>query len=233
MLAKDVMSSPVISIGPELPVRDIAALLLQHRIGGLPVMAGDQLIGMVTESDLLHRHEIGTDDEPDPRPWWRRILDSDVLPAQYVRSHGNCAQYVMTPHVVTVAPDTSLSDIAGIFDTQEIGRVPVVEDERVVGIVTCTDLLKLITAEISSPASAGARSDASIREHLQAELTRQPWWRGGVTELIVSNGVVEFTGVVETQALKLAARVAAENIPGVTAVRDRRIVTSELPATMM
>ena len=233
MLARDVMSSPVISIDPQLPVRDIAALLVRQRIGGVPVMAEGQLIGIVTQSDLLHRHEIGTDDDSDARSWWRRILDSDPLPAQYVKSHGNCARYVMTADVVCVAETTSLHEIAGIFDAREIGRVPVLADERVVGIVTCADMLKLMTVTGTEPGHAGARSDASIREHLYAELARQAWWNPGWSELYVSNGVVEFKGVVETEALKLAARVAAENIAGVTAVRDRRILSSELASTMM
>lgn len=232
MRANDVMSSPVISIGPQLPVRDIAALLVRHRIGGLPVMAGGRLIGMVTESDLLHRHEIGTDDDSDPRSWWRRMLDSDPLPAQYIKSHGNCAQYVMTAPVVSVAPATSLSEIAAIFDAKGIGRVPVLADEQVIGIVTCADMLKPMATN-RGPQRTEARSDASIREHLHAELTRQAWWNPGWSELFVTNGVVEFKGVVETEALRLAARVAAENIAGVIAVRDHRILGSRLASTMM
>jgi CBS domain-containing protein len=229
MHAKDVMSSPVISIGPALPVPDIAALLVRHRIGGLPVMVGDQLAGMVTESDLLHRYENGTDDDPDTRSWWRRILGGDLLPMRYIKSHGGCAQYVMTRKVVFVEEDTPLSEIARIFDTRGIGRVPVMAGRRVVGIVTCTDLLKTMAAKKSQPLEAHGTSDESIRERLLAELVRQTWWHPGWSEVFVAEGVVEFRGLAESEAQKLAARVAAENIEGVTMVKDHRLLSSELP----
>lgn len=232
MLAKDVMSSPVRVIGPEFPVLSIAALLVRYRIGGLPVMRGDQLIGMVTESDLLHRHEIGTDDGSDTRSWWHRIVGGDLLPAQYVKSHGSCARYVMTRKVMLVAEDTPLSKIADIFDARRIGRVPVVSNGQVVGIVTRADLLKTIAARKTEPGDSRNSSDERIRERLLAELAKQAWWNPSWSQVRVTGGVVEFKGLVETDAQKLAARVAAENIEGVTAVNDSRILTAELPIMM-
>lgn len=232
MLAKDVMSSPVISIGPELTVPEIVQLLVRHRIGGLPVIADNQLIGMVTESDLLHRHEIGTDNGRDTRSWWHRILGGDPLPTQYIKSHGNCAQYVMTRDVVHVEEGTPLSEIATMFDVHGIGRVPVMAGTRVVGIVTRADLLKTIAAKTAEPGPPHPRSDAAIRTRLAAELLLQPWWNSGWSAFVVTEGAVEFTGLVETQAQKVAARVAAENIEGVTAVIDHRILSSELPMAM-
>ena len=232
MLAKDVMSSPVISIGPELPVLDIAALLVRHRIGGLPVMVNNRLVGMVTESDLLHRYEIGTADGWDARSWWRRILGGDVMPVQYVKSHGGCAQYVMTRDVVVVSETTPLSEIAHLFEINGISRVPVVAEHRVVGIVTRADLLKTMATAKAEPAGQNANSDESIRERLLAELARQTWWNPGWSRVSVKAGVVTFEGLVETQARKLAARVAAETIEGVKAVRDERILDADLPVTM-
>ena len=230
MLAKHVMSSPVRVIGPDFPVLHIAALLVRHRIGGLPVMAGDQLVGMCTESDLLHRYEIGTDDDSDTRPWWRRILGGDPLPTQYVKSHGSCARYVMTRKVVFVAEDTPLAEIADIFDTRGIGRVPVVDGQQLVGIVTRADLLKTIAAKKTKPSGQHTHSDESIRERLLAELEQQAWWSRGWSQVFVTGGVVEFKGLVQTEAQKLAARVAAENIDGVTAVNDQRFLSAEFTA---
>ena len=161
MFAKDVMSSPVISISPELPVLETAALLIRHRIGGLPVMTDGRLLGMVTESDLLHRYEIGTDSGWDSRAWWRRMLGGERLPAQYVKSHGSCARYVMTRDVVFVAEHTHLSEIADLFDVHGIGRVPVVAGHRVVGIVTRADLLKTIAAVRPAANKQNIHSDES------------------------------------------------------------------------
>jgi len=232
MQAKDVMSSPVISIGPRLPVLDIAELLVRHRIGGLPVMDGHELVGMVTESDLLHRHENGTGDGRDSRSWWHRILGSDPLPAQYVKSHGSFAQYVMTREVVVVDENTPLSEIAALFDLHGIGRVPVVAGERVVGIVTCADLLRAIASTKVEPGRLHSHSDETIRRRLVAELAQQPWWNAGWSNFSVADGVVEFTGLVESDSQRVAARVAAENIEGVTAVTDHRMLSSEIPMTI-
>ncbi|HWI79443.1 MAG TPA: CBS domain-containing protein [Ramlibacter sp.] len=232
MFAKDVMSSPVISISPELPVLETAALLVRHRIGGLPVMTDGRLLGMVTESDLLHRYEIGTDSGWDSRSWWRRMLGGERLPAQYIKSHGGCARYVMTRDVVFVAEHTQLSEIADLFDLHGIGRVPVVAGHRVVGIVTRADLLKTIAAATPAANKRSIHSDESIRDRLVAELARQKWWNAGWSRVSVKAGVVTFEGLVETESRQLAARVAAENIEGVTAVKDERVLSTELPVTM-
>jgi CBS domain-containing protein len=232
MFAKDVMSSPVICVAPEAPVLEIAALLVRHRIGGLPVMAEGRLLGMVTESDLLHRYEIGTDSGWDSRSWWRRMLGGERLPAQYVKSHGGCARYVMTRDVVFVAEHTQLSEIADLFDVHGIGRVPVVAGHRVVGIVTRADLLKTIAAAKPTVTDTDIATDESIRDRLMAELARQKWWNVGWSRVSVKEGVVTFEGLVETEARKLAARVAAETIEGVRAVKDDRILSTDLPVTM-
>jgi CBS domain-containing protein len=232
MFAKDVMSSPVISAAPDLPVLEIAALLVRHRIGGLPVMAEGRLLGIITESDLLHRYEIGTDSGWDSRSWWRRMLGGERLPAQYVKSHGGCARYVMTRDVVYVAEHTRLSEIADLFDVHGIGRVPVVAGQHVVGIVTRADLLKTIAASRPPANQRTINSDESIRDRLMAELARQKWWNAGWSRVSVKDGVVTFEGLVETEARKLAARVAAETIEGVTAVKDDRVLSTDLPVTM-
>lgn len=232
MQAKDIMSAPVVSIGPDFPVLEIAALLIEHRIGGLPVILDGRLIGIVTGSDLLHRHEIETDDGSDTRSWWRRILGGDTLPAQYVKSHGSYARYVMTRSVVCVTETTPLSEIARIFDAKGIGRVPVIADERVVGIVTGADLLKTIAATKPKNNEPQITSDQRIQEALLGELTQQPWWNKGWSNVEVAHGVVTFRGLVESEAQKLAARVAAENVAGVRSVLDERIPSAEFPVMM-
>ena len=70
MNAKDLMTAPVITISPDSLVHEIAELLLERRISGVPAVANGEVAGMVNEGDLLHRHEIGTDGErPSARGW--------------------------------------------------------------------------------------------------------------------------------------------------------------------
>jgi len=230
MDAQDIMSSPVISIGPQTPVLQIAALLREQRIGGVPVIVENTLVGIVTEKDLLHRQELGTEHRSETQGWWRRVVGPDLEPDRYIKSHGRCAAHVMTREVVVVQPETSLREVMRLFDRHRIGRVPVLADGRLAGIVTSADLVKTLAQGAWIPASndEGA-SDDGIRRHLLAELERQDWWRGGSSSVEVSRGVVRFTGFVETDSQRQASCVAAENTPGVRYVEDKRLSVSELP----
>jgi CBS domain-containing protein len=230
MNARDIMSSPVISVGPQTPVLQIAALLREQRIGGVPVLDENELVGIVTEKDLLHRREIGTEHRSQTQAWWRRVVGPDLEPERYVKSHGRCAEHVMTRIVVVVEPDTSLRTIMALFDRNRIGRVPVLVNGRIVGIVTSADLVKALAEGIwVSTASRGTGSDEEIRRRLLSELAGQEWWNGGCCALEVVNGVVRFTGFFEGEAQRRASRVAAENIPGVQRVEDERRSIAELP----
>jgi len=101
-----------------------------------------------------------------------------------------------------------------------------------VGIVTRADLLKTIAASRPTVNQRAINSDESIRDRLMAELARQKWWNAGWSRVSVKDGVVTFEGLVETESRKLAARVAAETIEGVTAVKDDRVLSTDLPVTM-
>ncbi len=230
MKASDVMSSPVIAVGPQTPVLQVAAILREQRIGGVPVLDEKDLVGIVTLKDLLHRRELGTEHRLDLLPWWRRVVEQRLEPERYVRSHGRCAKHVMTSPVVSVTPDTSLRQIMDLFDGHQIGRVPVLARRRMLGIVTSADLVKaLANGNWVRSGPDGDGSDEAIRACLMSELQRQSWWNGDCCRVSVNNGVVRFTGFFEDDAQRLASRVAAENIPGVRQVEDRRASVSELP----
>jgi CBS domain-containing protein len=230
MNAKDIMSSPVLSVGPQTPVLQVAALLREKRIGGVPVLVGNEVVGIVTEKDLLHRQELGTEHRSHTQAWWRRVVAPDMEPDWYVKSHGRCAEHVMTRVLFVVAPDTSVREIMDLFDKHRIGRVPVLKDNRMVGIVTSADLVKALAEGIWVPAEpSAATSDEDIRKRLLSELDGQDWWNGGCCAVQVRHGIVRFTGFVENEAQRRASRVAAENTAGVRCVWDERQPMSELP----
>jgi CBS domain-containing protein len=222
MQARHVMTSPVITISPTFLVRDVAQLVLDRRISGVPVMEGQRLAGIVSESDLLHRHEIGTERAAAPGGWWRRFVGRNPLPAMYVKSHGKRARDVMTRNVVWVPEDASLCRIADLLAARRIRRVPVMRDGRLVGIVTRADLVRALRARSDTPAARPRLNDDDIRNALLRELEQQPWWRASLSVVYVDAGVVCFRGFVDSEAERHAARIAAENVPGVRAVQDRR-----------
>lgn len=228
MKARDIMTSPVVTVAPETTVRQVAALLCEHRIGALPVVQDGRLAGIVSETDLLRRHEIGTDRFERAGSWWLRLFGADGSLHDYVRSHARRARDVMTREVATVAPDTSVAEIAQLLDGRRIGRAPVVEAGKLVGIVSCANLVQALATRAAATAPH-AGDDESIRRALLEELERQAWWRIDRASVMVTDGVVHFWGMVDTDAGRPAARVAAENIPGVRGVADHRFLSSNAP----
>ena len=221
MRAADVMVTSVITVGPKASVQEVAKLLLTNRISGLPVVSdqGD-LVGIVSEGDLLHRAEAGTGRR---RPWWLAILTGrDVLAAEYVREHSFKVADVMTRHVITATPDTSLQDIAHLLEKKGIKRVPIVDDGRLVGIVSRANLLQALAS--GTKKGETAPSDGTIREDVMARLRAESWTRPSLVNVIVQDGTVELWGIVDSQTEKRAVRVAAEVTPGVRAVNDNLII---------
>jgi CBS-domain-containing membrane protein len=125
----------------------------------------------------------------------------------------------MTDEVRTVTQDAPLEDVVRLMERHHIKRIPVVEGQKVVGIVTRANLLHAMASFVSevAPSSAG---DMAIRKQIIAELERQPWAPVISIDVTVRNGVVQLSGVVTDERQRQALRVAAENVPGVKKVED-------------
>ena len=152
MRAKDVMTSPAVTVRPDATVEEVAKLLLRRAISAVPVTGEDGgLSGIVSEGDLMRRVESGTERVPS---WWLRAFgDDDAAARDYAKSRGRRAADVMTREVVTVGEDATLPEIAALLERHRIKRVPVVRDARVVGIVSRANLLQGLA---SQPAHAPA-----------------------------------------------------------------------------
>jgi CBS domain-containing protein len=114
MKARDVMVSPVITIKQSCTVREVAKTFVEHQISGAPVVDDHgKLVGIVSESDLMHRSEAGTERK---RSWWLQALTADeTLATDYVKARSCKVADIMTRQVVTSAPDTPLRDIAALW----------------------------------------------------------------------------------------------------------------------
>src|SRR3990172_6234919 len=106
MQAKDVMTTPVVTVTLDTPVATIAKRLIKRRISAVPVAEADgQVVGIVSEGDLMRRPESGGERHPS---WWLALLAEPQTQArEYVKSQGGRARDVMTRDVVTVAEDAS------------------------------------------------------------------------------------------------------------------------------
>lgn len=222
MLAKDVMSTPVVAVGPRTTVREIAALLIARRVSGVPVVAHRRVVGIISEGDLVRRYEIGTERDPRDENWWQRWLFPATSPAAYVATHALYAQDIMTRDVVTVSEATPLARIVALFERHRIRRVPVLQGGELTGIVTRADVVKAFaTSAVARARGVEQHGDEEIRAQLLTELRQHPWWhRQSVVN--VEHGVVHYSGVMNSANEADAARVAAENIAGVRRVEDHR-----------
>lgn len=217
MQARDVMTTGVITVSPDTPVHEIARLLVDKRISGVPVVdAEGHLLGIVSEGDLVRRLE--EEDDGRRRSWWLDLLASPEERAQgYVRAHGRRASDIMTREVVTVAPDTPVGTIARLLEERHIKRVPVVHQGKVVGIVSRADLLRALAARQPETVSA---DDRVLRERLLRELEKAGLDYHPFVNIVVTEGVVHLWGIVSSQSEADALRVAAENVEGVKAVES-------------
>jgi CBS domain-containing protein len=126
MEAREIMTTDVVSVPPEMPVEDAGQLLLHYRIHGAPVIdAGGQLVGMVSVVDLVGRV-------------------------------GETVADVMTPDPVVAAEDAAVEDLAGLMLDQMVRRIPIVQGGRVVGIVSASDIIRLFLSLHEAPARRGA-----------------------------------------------------------------------------
>ena len=225
MRAGDVMTPTVITVEPDMTVKALAELLSERGISGAPVVdSTGSMIGIVSEGDLLHRTELGTEGRGDrQRSWWLDDFASD-LARDYVKSHGSTVKDIMTRDVATVTEDASLGEVATLLETERIKRVPVMRDGKVVGIVSRANLLQALACQGKQLEAATPADDTKIREHVISQLKAEPWTRPSLINVIVQDGAVELWGIVDSVSEKKAVRVAAEVTPGVRAVNDNLII---------
>ena len=212
------MTRQVVSVLPDESVFDAARLMLEKKISGLPVVDDmGNLIGVVTEGDFLRRAEIGTKRQ---RPRWVEFfMGPGRLADEYVRFSGRKIRDVMTHDVRAVAPDTPLSDVVRLMERHNIKRVPVVEGDKMVGIVSRANLLHAMASFVHEVAPPRAE-DTAIREQLIAQLATQPWAPVTAIDITVRDGVVQLSGEMTDERQRQALGVAAENIPGVKKVEN-------------
>jgi CBS domain-containing protein len=189
------MTNPVVSVGPDAPVKEAARLLATHGFAALPIVdADDRLLGVITEADLLRNRLL-----PDPRDL---IHDRPPEPA---RTAPPTVAGVMTTEVVTAAPQTHAAEVGRLMVERHLRSLPVVDGDRLVGIVSRVDVLRTIARDDDAIAR-------DVRGHLSAAGRRR--WDVAVTDGVVT---LESEGADETD--RHIATVVAGCAPGVVDVR--------------
>jgi len=219
MRAADVMVRDVVTVHPETSVADAVKLLVARDISALPVVdAQGALVGIMSEADLLHRSEIGTEKH---RSWLMESLTAaTTLAEDFAKSHGKKVGEIMTTDVITASEEDTLAEIAGLFERHRIKRAPVTRDGRVVGVVSRSNLIQAL-ASAAGAAEAPEDSDRRIRDELLRRLEQQQNWTDfGSRNVTVSHGVVHLWGLITSDAERRALITLAEGVPGVARVYD-------------
>jgi CBS domain-containing protein len=222
MKAADVMVRNVITVRSDSVVAEVADLLVGNRISAVPVVDGDgKVVGIVSEGDLIRRAESGT--ELRRSHWLEWLVPSETLAAEFVRSHSRRVSDIMTRKVISVTPETPLDEVATILEANGIKRVPVIDNGKLVGILSRANLVQAL-ASIYKKAVSTTVDDARLRAAIMTQLEAKPWTHPSLLNVTVQDGTVDLWGIVESNAEKHAVRVAAEVTPGVKGVKDNIMV---------
>jgi CBS domain-containing protein len=203
----DIMTSEVVSVGEETPYREIVDTLVAHRISAVPVVDGfRQVLGVVSESDLLHKVEFSDGGGE------RRVFEGRRRRAARSKAAGDVARDLMSAPPVTAMPDTPVAVAARRMAEQQVTRLPVVDElGRLAGIVTRGDLLRVYL-----------RTDLEIRRDVIHEVLRKVLAvETGTMRVEVHNGVVTIEGRVDRRSAAALAIRVSHAITGVVDVVDK------------
>src|SRR5512133_2632509 len=190
---RDVMSSPVVTVPPGMPLKEVARVLVTNGISAVPVVDGGDLVGILSEADL-----VPLELAPDPRAHLARLPDASPSPSRV-------ASEAMTRDVVALPEEADVADAGRLMLERRIKSIPVVRGRRVVGIVARRDLLEVL-----------ARSDEDIARDLEALLAAE-LGAPSPYRVTVRDGVVDLTGPPDPVDRRLAT-LLARGIPGVLEV---------------
>jgi CBS domain-containing protein len=191
---RDIMTTGVVTIRPDTPYREIAAMFREHRVSGFPVTADDgKVIGVVSESDLL-----------------------TLADGRYHRGHRAAgpatAGDLMTHPAVTISPDDLVQAAARVMHSHRLQRLPAVDREgRLEGIVSRSDVLSVFR-----------RSDEELRREITQDVIADGFFTDPARLTVtVQNGIVTLEGEPGSAVLGAGIASQVEHLEGVVAVRDR------------
>ena len=218
MRAHQIMTRPVITVTPDTTIVEAANTMLQKHVSGLPVVdATGKLVGMLSEGDFIRRSEIGT--QRRRGRFLKFILGPGKAASDFVQEHGRKVSEIMTSEpLLTVGEETLLDKIVALMERNNVKRLPVIRDDKVVGIVSRSNLLQAV-ASLARDFPDPTADDDHIRNRLIDTLARQEWCPFGLS-VVVRDGIVHLSGVITEERARQASVVAAENIAGVKKVHD-------------
>jgi CBS domain-containing protein len=197
---RDVMSRPALTVHPETPLKEVARELVDHRVSGLPVTDEQgRVVGVISEADLLMKEQGSANVHH--RRFSRYLGESTETRAQLAKLAATSAGDAMTAPAITIGADRPIAEAAAIMTSRGINRLPVVDGETLIGVVSRADLVR-----------AYVRSDAELEAVIRDEVLYRTMWLNPVLyDVSVRDGIAHIKGSV-------GRRSTAETIERVTAL---------------
>lgn len=209
MKVRDVMTAPVLSVRPETPLKEVARLFLDRRISGVPVTdAEGRVLGIVSEADFLIKERGATGGRDRGRRPLAWLFGDERSASEQAKVHAATAGEAMTGPALTICADCPLRDAASLMIDRQVNRLPVVDDDRLVGIVTRADLV-----------GAFVRPDEDLARIISDEVVRDTMWIDPQRVSVdVSEGVVRLSGAVDRRSTAEILTKLAGQVDGVVGV---------------
>ncbi|WP_027836082.1 CBS domain-containing protein [Maritalea myrionectae] len=216
MQAHDIMTPKVITVEPTTTVEEVSHLMIEHHVSALPVVdAEGTVLGIVSEGDLLRRVEGASDHK---KSWWLRFFaNTDDSVKEFVALRGRYAKDVMTKNVICVDPEMQVGEVARILAKNHIKRVPVVQDNKLQGIVSRANLMHALAA-VPARSLKSVSTDVEKRDIILEALSAVPNLNVSHLNVIIDGDEVEIWGVAASNEEENAMKIALEGIDGVSKV---------------
>ncbi len=226
LFARDIMTSPAITARPDARVKDLVALMITHRISGIPIVTADhELVGIITEADILFKEVLPKPHEPTPIAQRLHLPGIAEAAERARKAEGLRADEIMTSPVITVTEAATVHEIAGLMVKHKVNRIPVLRAGKVVGIVSRADVLKAFT-----------RTDQDLTEAIREGILHDLWVDISKLAIEVKDGIVHLEGTLDRRSEKELVEKWAALADGVVGIESRltyetddREIRPELP----
>jgi CBS domain-containing protein len=206
MKISDVMTKKVFTATRDMPLRLVATRMLEYGISGMPVVDGERVVGVISETDILFK-ERSAPDRHGLVDWLVHYGEDPPAAKLAARTVGEA----MTTPAVTIAPRKSVADAAEVMLDLRIDRLPVVETEELVGIVTRADLVRAFT-----------RADDEIEREIRDDVILKTLWVApGRVKVGVHDGRVTLDGRVDNKGVAEQILACVEKVPGVVEIEPK------------
>lgn len=206
MKVRHVMTETVFTVTPDTPLKAVATRMLEYGISGMPVVDGERVLGVISETDILFK-ECVAPDRKGLVDWLVHYAEDPPRAKLEARTAGEA----MTTPAVTIGPERTVADAAALLLDLRIDRLPVVDGGELVGIVTRADLIRAFT-----------RDDEEIeRDIRQNGALHRLWIEPDQVRVTVEDGNVVLSGTVDTPDQAESLVGFAARTPGVVSVESR------------